>query len=68
MKCQNHDALHNLWLERFEKQFICMNQGGKNQVGSSLVSRRSVQSYILTYSRPRNYEPLIALGSEKSVP
>ena len=40
-----------------------MNVEGRQSVGTSPVSRCSVQSNTLTYSRLTNREPLIAPGS-----
>ena len=47
-----------------------LNESGrqKNQVGRGPISRRSMQSYILTDYRRRKREPLIALGSHQMVP
>ena len=42
-----------------------MNLEGRNWVGRSLVSRHSVHIYILSYSRLRKKEPLIAPGSHQ---
>ena len=42
-----------------------MNREDIKQVGTSPVSRRSMESYVLTYSRLRKREPLIALGSHQ---
>ena len=39
-----------------------MDRESRYQVGRSLVSRHSMQSYIPTYYRLRKMEPLIALA------
>ena len=47
--------------KRLEK-WSWMNREGRNEAGKSSVSRRSMPSYIPTYSRLRQLESLIALG------